>query len=120
MNAVLRELERLGELPRGRFESRKLLDLAADAPCMHCGGERGTVVAAHANSQAKGKGAGEKAHDCFIAFLGHRCHAWLDQGRGPDPTGVFSDSREDKAMVWQRAADATLLYLFKTGKVRVS
>lgn len=120
MNAVIAELERLGELPRGRFESRKLLDLARDLPCFHCGGERGTVVAAHSNAGEHGKGKSIKAHDCFIAFLGDRCHRWLDQGTGMDPTGVFTDSREDKAMVMRRAHDATMLYLFKSGKVRVA
>lgn len=39
-----------------------------------------TTVAAHANQQLWGKGAGCKAHDFAIAFACSSCHFELDQG----------------------------------------
>lgn len=104
-----------------RWECKKLTDIARNYPCMNCGADRGTTVSAHANSGEYGKGLGRKADDCFIAFLcDDSCHRWLDQGTGMDPTGVYSDSREDKAEMWRRAHDRTLLALFRDGKVRVA
>lgn len=99
------------------FRSRKLLDLAEGQPCMNCGAEDGTVVAAHSNLSRHGKGKSIKAHDCFVAFLCHRCHSWLDQGCGPDPTMVWSDMREDKEMMFRHAMDDTMLRLWMNGKV---
>lgn len=102
-----------------RWECKSLTNLSKHYDCQHCG-EHGMSVAAHSNQQEHGKGMGKKAHDLFIAFLCHRCHTWLDQGMGMDPTGVYSDSREDKAEMWRRAHDRTLLALFRDGKVRVA
>lgn len=101
-----------------RWECKALRDAAKHYPCMHCG-EHGMSVAAHSNQQQHGKGIGTKAHDCFVAFICHRCHTWLDQGTGMDPTGVYSGSGEDKAEMWRRAHDRTLLALFRDGRVTV-
>jgi cytochrome c553 len=46
-----------------------------------CGTEDGTVVAAHSNSLADGKGKGLKASDAAVAALCFRCHSELDQGK---------------------------------------
>lgn len=47
-------------------------------PCQSCGADDGTIVAAHSNQLKHGKGMGIKAHDCFIAYLCHRCHDIVD------------------------------------------
>lgn len=58
----------------------KLLRLAKGMPCVMCGADDGTTVAAHSNLLEHGKGKGIKAHDCMSAWLCHRCHYELDQG----------------------------------------
>ena len=63
---------------------RKLLDLARDMPCVMCGAQDGTTVAAHSNLSEHGKGWGHKADDCMTAWLCYRCHTELDQGRKMD------------------------------------
>jgi hypothetical protein len=62
------------------FRSRKLLDLAKGQPCVMCGTEDGTTVAAHSNLIEHGKGTGIKAHDGMTAWLCMKCHYELDQG----------------------------------------
>lgn len=119
MNRVREYMIREGLMGGGMFHSRKLLDHANGAPCMNCTRQNGTTVAAHANSQVLDKGGHNKAHDCFVAFLCSRCHTWLDQGAGKDPTMQYECTREDKSLMWQRAHWNTMLYLFVTGKVRV-
>lgn len=101
------------------YRNRALLDLANGQCCMNCGGSQG-VVSAHSNSLLHGKGKSRKAHDVFIAWLDGQCHRWLDQGTGPDPTGRFNDSREDKAEMWQRAANETLLEMWRQGLIAVA
>lgn len=93
------------------FRCRKLLDLARDQACAACGAEDGTVVAAHSNSSAHGKGGALKAHDCFIAFLCYRCHMELDQGKA---------LREDKSDVFRKAMDETMLRLWRSGKIKIA
>ena len=61
--------------------SRRLLNMAKDQPCVACGAQDGTIVAAHSNLLEHGKGAGHKAHDCMSAWLCHRCHSEYDQGK---------------------------------------
>lgn len=93
------------------FRSRYLLDTARDQPCMYCGIQDGTIVAAHSNRHRHGKGVGIKAHDCFIAFLCSRCHHELDQG-----SKLTKAERQD---LWQAAHEKTLLHLFLTGRLIV-
>ncbi len=102
------------------FRCRKLLDLAEGEACANCGAEDGTIVAAHSNLMIHGKGKSIKAHDCFIAFLCHRCHAWLDQGSGMDPTELYQGQRYDKDQMFLRAMEKTTLRLWVSGKVRVA
>lgn len=94
------------------FRNRKLLDCARDQPCMHCGAEDGTVVAAHSNQSKHGKGMSIKAHDCFVAFLCSRCHHDIDQGS--------KLSREERRDLWQDAFEKTLLHLWQTDRIKVS
>lgn len=103
------------------YRNRKLLDLAhrEDAECGNCG-RPGPCEPAHSNMSAHGKGGARKAHDCFFANLCHACHAWLDQGKGRDPTDTWSDSREDKQSMWRRAFDRTLLWLWRNGLLQLA
>jgi ferredoxin len=63
------------------FRNRKLLDLAEGKPCVMCGADDGTVVAAHSNLLEHGKGMGTKAHDGMTAWLCSHCHFRIDQGK---------------------------------------
>jgi len=94
------------------YRNRKLLDAARDQPCMHCGAEDGTVVAAHSNQSKHGKGMSIKAHDCFVAFLCARCHHEIDQGS--------KLSKEERIDLWQGAFEKTLLHLWRTEKIKTS
>ena len=96
-----------------------LLRLARDQACANCGAQDGTVVAAHSNHAEHGKGAALKAHDCFHAHLCSRCHAWLDQGTGNDPTGMYRGTWADKAEMFSRAMDRTTLRLWQSGAIKV-
>lgn len=120
MSRVADHLIRNGLMPGGMFRSRPLLDTARDAPCMNCAAQDGTIVAAHENGQAGDKGVANKAHDHQIAFMCHRCHSWLDQGAGLDPTGQYCDSREAKQLMWNNAHRLTWRWLWAMGKVRVA
>ncbi len=94
------------------FRSRKLLDLANGAPCMACGAEDGTIVAAHANWSDFGKGMSHKASDAAVAFLCYRCHSELDQGA--------LMSKTERRAVWMEAAVKTWVWLMETGRVRLA
>ena len=96
-----------------------LLRLARDQACANCGAQDGTVVAAHSNQLIHGKGKSIKAHDCFHAHLCARCHAWLDQGSGLDPTNVYGGTWADKEEMFARAMDRTLLRLWQSGAIKV-
>jgi hypothetical protein len=95
------------------FRSRPYLDLAHRVQeCTHCGRwvDHGCDPA-HENGIVAGKGLSIKSHDLHAALCG-ACHRWYDTGKGMDPTGVFTESKEDKAEMWNRAHKATLrLYL---------
>lgn len=100
-----------------RIRLPKLLAAANGAPCMNCGAQDGTVVAAHSNSSAHGKGMGQKAHDIFVAYLCVRCHDWYDyRTSGMDPTGVYFP--EERQAMWQKAHGRTFVYAFAQGVLR--
>lgn len=63
------------------IRSKALLEAARKIPCQWCGADDGTVVAAHSNEMAHGKGRGIKADDNMIASLCFSCHTELDQGK---------------------------------------
>lgn len=103
------------------FRSRKLLDLAEGKPCMNCGAQDGTVVAAHSNLGEHGRGYAHQAHDCFVAFLCWKCHSFLDHGgAGLDPTGKYSPTKQDKEQMFRKAMDKTWLYIWSNELARVA
>jgi hypothetical protein len=93
------------------YRSKKLLELAQFAPCMHCGIEDGTIVAAHSNQLRDGKGRGLKAHDYRIAFLCGKDHAELDQG--------YAMTRFERVQMWEDAHRKTVGWLFDNGHIEV-
>jgi hypothetical protein len=91
------------------YRNPKLLEVVREAPCMSCGAQDGTVVAAHSNQLRDGKGRSIKAHDFRIAALCYRCHADIDQGA--------TMSREERREAWETAHRATIGWLFYNGHV---
>lgn len=87
--------------------SPKLMQAYRKIPCQACGIDDGTVVGAHANTAAMGKGRGIKASDQFAASLCHRCHAEVDQGR--------TMSRTERERVWSDAHVKTVSELVRLG-----
>lgn len=98
-------------LKQKTYRSPKLLVAVRDAPCMHCGAQDGTVVAAHSNQLRDGKGRGLKASDYRIAALCHICHFQVDQGLLWD--------REQKREVWDEAHRKTIGWLFDSDLIAV-
>lgn len=97
------------------YRSRALLDAVYTVECTLridgcCTGGPGEP--AHSNQSRHGKGGSIKAHDCFVAAACRACHRELDQGR--------RFSRDEKAELWQRGHDATMLALFQSGAIVVS
>ena len=86
------------------YRNTKLLEAVRDAPCMHCGIQDGTIVAAHSNQLRDGKGRSIKAHDYRIAALCYRCHHELDQGA--------KLSKQERLNMWESAHRATVGWLF--------
>ena len=63
------------------YRNRAYLNTAKDEPCIKCGRNDGTVVAAHYSglgAYALGKGMGTKVFDLATAHLCSRCHAEFD------------------------------------------
>lgn len=97
------------------YRDRALLDLAYQLTCtLQIDGvcEGGPGEPCHSNQSRHGKGGSIKAHDVFFASGCRACHMQLDQGK--------RFSREEKAEIWQRAHERTLLQLFQLGLVRVA
>lgn len=85
----------------------KLLKAAKDAPCMACGIEDGTIVAAHRN---EGKGMGYKCPDYQVAYLCSECHYELDNGKDM--------SRDERRAFWNAAYVKTVSFWFQQEIVR--
>ena len=94
------------------YRNPKLLALAKHAPrCFCCGADNdGTVVAAHSNEMAYGKGMGHKAHDWAISYVCHKCHERID-GRADKL------SRNDKELLWRMSHIKTIEWLFSSGSL---
>ena len=91
--------------PKTKYlRDKKRLEACRALPCQHCGAEDGTVVAAHSNEGAHGKGRGIKASDEFVAALCFTCHANLDQGKM---------GKEEKSQMWHNAHAKTIEMLNK-------
>lgn len=93
------------------YRNLKLLQAVRDAPCMTCGIQDGTVVAAHSNQLRDGKGRGIKASDYRIAAMCHRCHFILDQGKDL--------SKVERVEMWDKAHRKTIGWLFDEGYLLV-
>lgn len=96
----------------GHFRSQTLLDAAEGKPCMICGANNGTTVAAHANSVALGKGTGIKVPDFYTAWLCDVCHALVDGRLGKLTKG-------EKWDMWVTAYLRTVKRWFTEEVVRV-
>lgn len=98
---------------RFTYRNPKILAHAKECACQNCEAFDGTIVAAHSNLAEHGKAKGMKAADLFVAFLCHRCHSWLDQGTGRDPTGVWCSDRDDKREMFLKAMFRTQIILLR-------
>jgi hypothetical protein len=73
---------------RGVIRSKQYRDGARGQTCTLripgvCNSDPETVVFAHSNLLADGKGKGQKADDLFGCDACSACHAWLDSATGP-------------------------------------
>lgn len=95
-------------VPKGK----KLLDAARHYPCAHCKRQDGTIVAAHCNELALGRGFAHKTPDYLVAFLCSGCHDQVDGRAG----GL---KIEEKRQMWNRAYVQTMAWLFRDGRVTI-
>lgn len=93
------------------YRNKKLLEIARNFPCQHCGIDDNTVVAAHSNQLRDGKGKGIKASDFRIASLCFTCHMELDQGKNL--------SKSERVEMWEEAHRKTIGLLFDNGHLQV-
>ena len=87
--------------------SKKLLEACREIPCQHCGIADGTVVAAHSNALADGKGRSIKADDNKVAALCAEHHHEIDQGH--------TLSKAERIAMWQTAHERTVKELNRLG-----
>jgi hypothetical protein len=90
---------------RTYIRSPKLLSNCQYLSCQLCGAEDDTVVAAHSNSSAHGKGRSIKADDNMIAALCYLCHAEIDQGT--------TFTKDEKESLWNMAHLKTVYRLIE-------
>ena len=100
------------------YRNQKLRDDARGQECCNCFTQDDTIVSAHANGVNSGKGMGHKCTDVLTAWLCWKCHGWLDQGHGPDPTGRYIGTRPDKKEMWEQAFHKTMVRRFEKGLVK--
>lgn len=93
--------------------TQKLLDAARHYPCANCNRQDGTIVAAHCNELALGRGFAHKTPNYLVAFLCHECHDVVDGRRG----GL---EHEQKRQIWNRAFVVTQSWLWRDGLVKVA
>ena len=91
------------------YRDARLLRAVREAPCMMCGAQDGTVVAAHSNQLRDGKGRSIKAHDYRIAALCFRCHGEIDRGA--------KMTKEERLEAFESAHRKTIGWLFDTGRL---
>lgn len=99
----------------GNYRDRALLDSVYQVECtLQIEGccEGGFGEPAHSNQSRHGKGGSLKAHDCFVASACRSCHRELDQGK------LFT--REEKAEIWLRGHERTMLALWQLGLIQVA
>jgi hypothetical protein len=91
----------------------KLLDSARHYPCAHCNRQDGTIVAAHNNELALGRGHAHKTPDYLVAYLCSVCHDAVDGRSG----GL---KLEEKRALWNRAYVVTVSWWWRDGLIVVS
>lgn len=91
----------------------KLLQAARNYPCANCNRMDGTIVAAHCNELALGRGFAHKTPDYLVAYLCHDCHDAVD-GRAHGLT------REEKRAMWNRAYVVTVSWWFRDALIVVA
>jgi len=92
------------------YRNAKLLVACRQLPCQLCEIEDGTVVAAHSNQLADGKGRGIKASDYRVAALCFSCHMDLDQGN--------KLSKDQRREFWEIAHRRTIGELFERNLIK--
>jgi len=97
------------------YRNRALLDAVYQVECglqieRRCEGGFGEPT--HSNQSRHGKGGALKAHDCFGSSACMACHRELDQGR--------RFTREEKADIWLRGHERTMLALWQMGAIQVA
>jgi Protein of unknown function (DUF1364) len=85
-----------------------LRDSARTETCTHCGADDGTIVWAHSNALAHGRGASFKAHDLMGAYLCHRCHDLVDGRAG-------ALTKQQKRFMFIEAWAASMVRLIEKG-----
>lgn len=90
-----------------------LLDAARLYPCSHCHRNDGTIVAAHCNELALGRGFAHKTPDYLVAYLCSVCHDVVDGRSG----GL---ELEQKRTMWNRAYVVTTSWWWRDGLVKVA
>lgn len=102
-------------IERGMHRDRKLLDVAHEAPCMLLLGTKGCgnhlSVPCHSDMQRHGRGESHKSHDVFAVPGCPACHAAFTRA-------VLG--REGYEAAWLAALERYLVWLFKSGKVKVA
>lgn len=96
---------------QGEYRNERLLALcrALTCQCQRVACDNSKVEASHSNQGAHGKGWARKAHDCFVASLGQRCHYAIDNGR--------QLSEEKRVRTWNNAWRATFAILDATRRI---
>ncbi len=94
------------------YRNAKILALAREAPCQHCGANDGTIVACHSDQLRDAKGTGIKSHDFRVAYMCVRCHH--EQGNGNKL------NRQQKIEMWEEAHRKTIGWLFMNDHLVVS
>ena len=97
-----------------RYQNRKLLDVAHDAPCMLQLGAPGCgnhpSVPCHSDMLEHGRGVGNKSHDALCVAGCPDCHAKFTRKHLGD----------DYEQVWARAYARYQVWLWTNNKIKVA
>lgn len=108
-------MDRAGSLLKAQpiERTQKLLSAAKNYPCANCNANNGTIVGAHCNELALGRGFAHKTPDYMVAYLCNDCHDAVD-GRSQ---GL---SRDEKRAIWNRAYVVTVSWWFRDKLVEIA
>lgn len=93
------------------YRSPAIRQYAKHLPCQYCFANDRTIVMAHSNQLAHGKGGQIKSHDCFVAALCKHCHDIVDGRALPN---LPQQLREE---LWTIAFKRTLPLLMDAGLI---